>query len=143
MAKKGTKKASKNAVNQGSKPGYGNPPREYQFQPGQSGNPNGQPKHRTHLWTYICRFMNMTPEELRKVKRDGLTISERTALRIVLRIQQGKGCGAERFMRYAVDREHGKAVEHLILDDSTELSDEECEELRQLIRDRHGRDADK
>ncbi|MHC4518336.1 MAG: hypothetical protein ACYTAS_07095 [Planctomycetota bacterium] len=36
--------------------------------------------------------------------------------RTVLWVQQGKGCGAERFMRYAVDREMGKGVEHLVID---------------------------
>jgi hypothetical protein len=142
MGKKRTTTTKRNAATQGEKPGYGKPPVEHQFQPGQSGNPNGPPKGRTHLWTYICKFMAMTPEQLRKVKRDKLTVSQRTALRIVLDVQRGKGCGAERFMRYAVDREEGKAVEHLIIDDASELTDEECEELRKLIRQKHGRNAD-
>jgi hypothetical protein len=44
-------------------------------------------------------------------------------------------------MRYAVDREEGKAVEHLIVDDGNELSDDECEQLRKLIRQNHDRSA--
>jgi len=40
--------------------GPGRPPKEHQFKPGQSGNPEGPPKHRTHLWSYFCRYMAMT-----------------------------------------------------------------------------------
>ena len=54
----------------------------------------------------------------------------------------GEGSGSERMARYIVDREEGKAVEHLIIDDASELTDDECEELRKLIRGKHGRDVD-
>jgi len=145
MAKKFSTKGAGHTGLQGGdeyKVGPGNPPREHQFKPGQSGNPSGQPRHRTHLWTHVCKFMGMTAQELRKVNRDKLTVSQRTALRIVLQAQRGKGCGAERFMRYAVDREEGKAIEHLVIDDGTELTDDECERLRELIRKNHGSDTD-
>jgi hypothetical protein len=50
------------------------------------------------------------------------------------------------FARYIVDREEGKAAEHLILDNGADLSDEECDELRKLIQGKHpgdGRDTDR
>ncbi|MHC4521443.1 MAG: DUF5681 domain-containing protein [Planctomycetota bacterium] len=48
MAKKTTAKPQENAVRQGDKPSYGRSPKEHQFKPGESGNPKGPPKHRTH-----------------------------------------------------------------------------------------------
>lgn len=121
----------------GYRVGPGNPPREHQFKPGESGNPNGQPKHRTHLWTYFTRYMDMTAEERAKIDRSKLTAAQETALKMVEKAVVGKGCGFERLARYIVDREEGKAAEHLILDNAADLSDEECEQLRRLIQGEH------
>ena len=122
--------------------GYGKPPKEHQFRPGESGNPRGQPKHRTHLWTYFCQYMAMTNKELGKLDETKLTQSQRTALSIVRRAVEGKAAGGETMARYIVDREEGKATEHIIIGDADTLSDEECEELRTLLLKRH-HDADK
>ncbi len=92
------------------------PPKEYQFKPGESGNPNGQPTHRTNLWTYFTKYMAMTADERDKVDRTKLTAAQETALKMVEKAILGKGCGFERLARYIVDREEGKAAEHLILD---------------------------
>lgn len=118
---------------EGDKVGPGHPPKEHQFQPGQSGNPDGPPKHRTNLWVYFTKYMAMTAGERAKVDRAKLTAAQETALKIVERAVNGKGCGFERLARYIVDREEGKAAEHLILDNGADLSDTECEELRSLI----------
>jgi hypothetical protein len=131
------------AVNQaddGYKVGPGHPPKEYQFQAGESGNPNGQPKHRTHLWTYFTQYMAMTAEERARIDRSKLTAAQETALKMVEKAIQGKGCGIERMARYIVDREEGKAAEHIIISEEDTLTDAECEELRRLILRQHGTD---
>jgi len=142
MAKKTTSKPKENAVRQGNKPSYGKPPVEHQFKPGQSGNPKGPPKHRTNLWVWYCKYMNMTQAQLDKLDRTKLTAAQRTALTLVENAVSGEGSGAERMARYVVDREEGKAVEHLIIGDDNNLTDAECEELRNLIRGNHGRNTD-
>jgi hypothetical protein len=133
------------AVNQGDdgyKVGPGCPPKECQFKPGESGNPHGQPKHRTHLWTYFTKYMGMTDARLAKLNRDRLTQAQQTALALVEKIKAGEKMGSTAFARYVVDREEGKAVEHIVIGDGNDLSDEECEALRALIQGQHDRHAD-
>ena len=128
------------AVRQGDddyRVGPGHPPKEHQFKPGESGNPDGPPKHRTNLWVWFTKYMNMTADERAKVDRTKLTAAQETALKMVEKAVQGKGCSFERLARYIVDREEGKAAEHLILDNGTDLSDDECDELRKLIQGGH------
>lgn len=129
------------AVDQGDSDGYkvgpGCPPKEYQFKPGESGNPNGQPKHRTNLWTYFTQYMAMTADERAKVDRTALTAAQETALKMVEKAVKGKGCGFERLARYIVNREEGKTAERIILGTGTDLSDVECQELRALLRGNH------
>ena len=146
MKKKTTRRTKKDAVNlgaDGGPVGPGNPPKEHQFKPGQSGNPKGQPRHRTHLWTHICKFSNMTDEQLAKLDRETLTQSQQTALKIVEQGTSGDKPEWERMARYIVDREEGKAAEHLVIDKDTDLTDAECDELRGLIRNNHGNETDK
>lgn len=38
--------------------GYGNPPKEYQFLPGKSGNPNGRPKGSKNTYTLLDEIVN-------------------------------------------------------------------------------------
>ena len=112
-----------------SKVGPGCPPEEHQFKPGQSGNPAGPPRHRTQLWLWICKYMGMRDAEIKKLRRAEMTQVQKVALKIVKNATQGKESGAERLARYCVDRDEGKASEHLIIDKDDDLSPEECEEI--------------
>ena len=114
--------------------GYCQPPEDSQFKPGQSGNPAGPPKRRTQLWVYINQFMEMTDPDLAKVDRETLTQAQKVALKLVENATQGKGCDSKRLARYCVDRDEGKASEHLVIDKDNDLSDEECEEIRAVLR---------
>ena len=110
------------------------PPEEHQFKPGQSGNPAGPPRHRTQLWLWICKYMGMRDAEIKKLKRAEMTQAQQSALKLVRQAKAGKYCGSERLARYIVDREEGKATEHLVIDQDNDLSDEECEEIRAVLR---------
>jgi len=117
--------------------GHCKPPVEHQFQPGRSGNPNGAPKSRTQLWTWICKYMQMTDSEIKKLKRPEMTQAQQSALKLVRQAKAGKYCGSERLARYIVDREEGKATEHLVIDQDNSLSDAESDEIRAVLRDAH------
>ena len=140
MARKRAVKPRENADPQGTTPyevGYGKPPVDRQWRPGESGNPKGCPTHRANLWPYFCRFLSMTPGQVLRIDRSKLTLAERTALRLAVAAAKGKRCPSDRFAKYSIDRDLGKAAEHLILDDSANLSDEECTELRKLLLGNH------
>ncbi len=128
----------------GYKVGPGCPPKEHQFQPGESGPPDGPPRHRTNLWVYFTGYMGMTSEQRARIDRDKLTAAQATALKMVEKAVEGKGCDFERLARYIVDREEGKAAEHIIISEEDTLTDAECEELKKLILRQHGdgRDTD-
>ena len=110
------------------------PPKEHQFKPGQSGNPKGPPKRRTQLWVYFCEYMNMTDKQLEKVKRKKLTQSQQMALTIVENAKNGKNSGSERLARHVFDREEGRAVEHIIIGDENVMTEQECEQVREVLR---------
>jgi hypothetical protein len=116
------------------KVGPGNPPKEYQFRPGQSGNPDGPPKHRTNLWVWFTKYMNMTDAEIDGLEKTKLTQVQHVALNLVEKVKAGERVGSTTLARYIVDREEGKAAEHLILDNGADLSDTECEDIRELLR---------
>jgi hypothetical protein len=126
MAKKRTSRTKKNADRQGEKPSYGKPPVEHQFKPGESGNPNGPPRHRVNLWVWLSKYMAMTQAELDGLDREKLTAAQRTALKLVEKAMDGERSGAERMARYCIDRDEGRAVERVIIG--------ECEELARLLR---------
>lgn len=133
------------AVRQGDdtyKVGPGCPPKEHQFKPGKSGNPDGPPKHRTNLWVWFTKYMNMTDARIDRLNREKLTQAQQAALTLVEKVKAGEKIGSTTMARYIVDREEGKAAEHLVLDNGTDLSEDECDELRKLIQGRHDRDAD-
>ena len=117
MAKKRQTKTKKLAVQQGDyQVGNKKPPKEHQFGPGQSGNPKGAPVHRINLWPTFCGFMVLTDAKLAKLNRGKLTQAQKMALKLVENAKDGKYSGSERLARYMIDREEGKAVEHLVLE---------------------------
>jgi hypothetical protein len=109
------------------------PPKERQFQPGESGNPAGPPVWRTQLWVWLCKFMALTDAKLAKLNRKKLTQAQQTALKLVENAKDGKYSGSERLARYMIDREEGKAVEHLVIENENTLTDEECEDIREVL----------
>lgn len=134
MAKQKVKK-EKIAVKQGkSKVGYKCPPKGNQFKPGESGNPAGPPVHRTQLWTYFCLYMALTNTEFEKLKKKQLSQSQRTAIKLIKDMKDGKHPRAARFAQYCIDRELGKAQEHVKITGEKSLSDEECEKIRGILR---------
>ena len=60
------------------------------FKPGQSGNPKGAPRARTNLKRYICKFLDMTTDQLKKIDTKSLKIAERAALNTVIKIDEGE-----------------------------------------------------
>ena len=60
--------------------GYGHPPKQHQFKPGESGNPKGRPKHSHNLKTLIQR-------ELKRVVpvKEGSRIVQKTMGEVIVR----------------------------------------------------------
>ena len=104
------------------------PPERTRFNKGASGNPDGPPVRRTQLWVHFCKFMALTDAKLAKLNRKKLTQAQQTALKLVENAKNGKYSGSERLARYMIDREEGKAVEHLVIENDNTLTDEECED---------------
>ena len=121
----------------GYKVGDKHPPMEYQFQPGQSGNPSGCPNRRTNLWVWFCKYMGLNDVELAKLDRSRLTQAQQTALKLVENAKKAKYSGSERLARHVFDREEGKPVEHLVIENENTLSDEECQEIRDVLLKNH------
>ena len=118
--------------------GNKNPPKDYQWESGQSGNPKGPPKHRVNLWVWFCKYMNMTDGELKKLKREKLTQAQQTALKLVENAKKGEYSGSERLARHVFDREEGKPTEYLVVGgNENALSDDECDEIRKLLQKSH------
>lgn len=115
------------------KVGNKKPPKEHQFPPGQSGNPNGPPKRRTNLWLWLCSYMSLTDAELKKLDTKELTQAQQSALKLVKNMKAGKYSGSERLARHVFDREEGKAIEHIILGNDDTLTDSECDEIREEL----------
>jgi hypothetical protein len=131
-------KTKKLAVQQGEyQVGNKKPPKECQFKPGQSGNPNGAPVHRINLWPTFCRYMALTDAELAKLDRKMLTQAQQTALKLVENAKKGKYSGSERLARHVFDREEGKAVEHFVIEAENILTDDECEQIREALLKNH------
>jgi hypothetical protein len=139
--KKTTKKAAKKSARRKNLPakqrdyevGDRKPPKEHQFNKGESGNPNGPPVRRANLWVWICKYMAMNDKGLGKLKREALTQAQQTALTLVENAKAGKYSGSERLARHVFDREEGRAVEHLVIENENTLTDEECEDIREVL----------
>jgi len=133
VAKKSARGKKIPAAQRKSKVGYKKPPEETQFKPGESGNPKGASVRRTNLWVWICKYMALDDRRLAKLNRKKLTQAQQTALKLVENAKDGKYSGSERLARYMIDREEGKAVEHLIVENENTLTDEECEDIREVL----------
>ena len=139
--KKTAKKAAKKSARRKNLPakqrdyevGDKKPPKEHQFNKGESGNPAGPPIRRTQLWVWFCKYMGMNDKGLGKLKREALTQAQQTALMLVENAKAGKYSGSERLARHVFDREEGKAVEHLVIENENTLTDEECEDIREVL----------
>jgi hypothetical protein len=81
--------------------------------------------------------MTMTDAELTRLDRKTLTQAQQTALKLVENAKTGKCSGSERLARHVFDREEGKAVEHLVIENENTLTDEECQQIREEILRNH------
>jgi len=133
VKKKFAKGTKITAAQRKSEVGYKKPPEETQFKPGQSGNPKGNTKRRTQLWVYFCKYMGLTDSELGKLDRKKLTQAQQTALKLVENAKSGKNSGSENLARHVWDREEGKATEYLVIENENTLTDDECEEIRDVL----------
>lgn len=116
--------------------GYGKPPVEHQFAPGQSGNPAGAPKARANLWRYFCRFLEMSPKELAQAVRDKeLTMAQRAAIKQVQQLAK-KGLAGTAWLatKEAWDRDEGRATQRVEMQTTDILTPEECDEIRQAMK---------
>jgi len=92
--------------------GYKRPPKQYQFKPGQSGNPVGPPVRRTNLWVWFCNYMAKTDSQLARLKAQSkkkLTQAQQTALKLVEVIKTGRRLSTEHLVLSVFDREEGRA----------------------------------
>ena len=133
-AKKSVKDRKITAAQRKSEVGYKKPPEESKFKPGQSGNPKGNTKRRTQLWVYFCKYMALTDSELAKLKPKEMTQAQQTALKLVENAKSGKNSGSENLARHIFDREEGKATEYLVIENENTLTDDECEEIRDVLK---------
>jgi hypothetical protein len=86
------------------------------------------------LWVYFCQYMDMTDAKLAKLDRKKLTQAQQTALKLVENAKDGKYSGSERLAQHVFNREEGKPTEYLIVGSDDSLSDEECEQVRGLLK---------
>lgn len=116
--------------------GYGKPPVEHRFAPGQSGNPAGTPAARSNLWRHFCRYLELTPGEVAKLlRRKDLSMAQRAAVRQVQQLaKRGLAGTAWLATREAWNRDEGKPTEHLRIDQEQALTPEECDEIRRAMK---------
>jgi len=86
--------------------------------------------------------MGLTDVQLGRLDESKLTQSQKTAIAMVRNAAEGKASGVETLAKYVADREEGKAAEHIILTDADTLTDEDCNQLRRLLRENHKDDGD-
>jgi hypothetical protein len=109
--------------------GYGKPPRDHQFQPGKSGNPNGRPKGSKNLATLVV-------EELSGViqVRENGKLTKISKLEAVLKSTLAKAIkGDLRAARSILDLAERHYPDEDTGDEARELSDDENDILDQYI----------
>ncbi len=123
--------------------GPGCPPREYQWRPGQSGNPQGRPPGKTYIRQHILEYLSLTRTELAKAKKNkGLTLSQLAAIKVCEQVQQGvPRRGITALLKLLMEYDDGKPVQPLRMDTEGIMSPEECEEVRRAMRKQERIDA--
>lgn len=116
--------------------GYGRPPAEHQFRPGESGNPAGTPPARSNLWRHICRWLERPEAEIRRALKDkALPANQRIAAKQALQLLSKGFVGVALPATLRMwDRDEGRPVAHVVLESQDILSHEECEEIREQQR---------
>lgn len=105
------------------------------FKKGAVANPKGPPIGKVQLWRWICEYMAMTDEQFEKLKeKKTLTQSQQSAVALVEKLKVGGTANSEVFTKYVIDREHGKAPETIRITGDDDLTDDECEEIRELLK---------
>lgn len=104
------------------------------FKPGQSGNPKGAPRSKTQLWRYFCKYLDMTDAKLEKEKAKRLTQAQQAAIKMVEDFKAGIPNGSLKLATYSIDRDLGKALEIVKISGVEPLSDEDCESIREILK---------
>jgi len=104
------------------------------WKPGQSGNPAGPPAARTQLWRYFCNYMEMSDAQIIKAKKKGLSQSQQAAMKLVEDVKAGEVPKSGKFAQYVIDRDLGKPKEHVQVDTTPSLSDDECDLIRGILK---------
>lgn len=120
--------------------GYKRPPAEHQFQPGQSGNPAGCPPARNNLYRHTCDFLGMTDEQIRELgKQAKLTLAQKTALKHARQLaSKGLTGTTVKLTIELYNRDEGKPTEHVRMDQEEALTAEECQEIREAMKQQGG-----
>jgi hypothetical protein len=108
--------------------GYGRPPRNTQFKPGQSGNPKGRPKGRANFRSMLERRLYQTT----KVRVDGdvrnITVLEAAVMRLAQALVQAPTDKVINIMRFVLpllsSETHVRSEQDL-----SRLTDDELEQL--------------
>lgn len=88
--------------------GKGKPPKEHQFKPGQSGNPNGVPKGTKHLSTHIQEMLNDEDFELKL--KDGTLLKERPIKAIIKTAVAKSISGDNRWAEWLAKHGYGEKI---------------------------------
>jgi hypothetical protein len=115
--------------------GYRRPPKEFQWRPGQSGNPTGRTRGKSHLWTYFVEYLSLTQAEFAPLKRKkDLTMGQRAAIRAVETMPRLSRGAARDILLECFNGDEGKPTEHVRYEREETLTPEECEEIRRALR---------
>jgi hypothetical protein len=106
--------------------GYGRPPKQHRFKPGQSGNPKGRPKGKPNYHTDIQRALERRLNVKVNGKVKSMTVSEAIAEVHIQKALKGDGRAAElmfRLLREFSSSEKDDAIEVLTDAQEADLAD--------------------
>lgn len=69
--------------------GYGRPPRQHQFKPGQSGNPKGRVRKQARMPDIFERLINRRVRVVENGRESDVTVAEAILKRLVMKAMQG------------------------------------------------------